>query len=304
MKKRILPLACLFLTVMVLLQPFCAHAVPLDTEADTSLTLHYQKEDIAFPELQAEVYLVANALPNGMYQLVAPFNSYPINIYGITQQEQWQAIAATLESYIVAEGVAPTAQGVTDETGKVRFDGLKTGLYFVSEVVGENADATYIFNRFLVYLPTPQPDGSYNYHVEAKPKCISYLPKAQYSVTKLWQDAGNSADRPKEVTVEIYKDGVLHDTQILNAENDWSYSWQVSADDYSKWTVAEKSVSEHYKVAIRQNGTTFSIINTREGTTPDVPQTGDSFTPLPWILLMCISGMLLLLLGLYSRRRQ
>ena len=140
--------------------------------------------------------------------------------------------------------------------------------------------------------------------MEAKPKCVSYVPKTQYTVTKLWQDAGNTTNRPKEVTVQIFKDGALHDTQVLNAQNNWSYNWQVSSEDYSKWTVVEQSVSSHYTVTVKQNGTNFSVINTRKGANPDIPQTGDSFTPLPWILLMCISGMLLLLLGWYSRRRQ
>ena len=31
---------------------------------------------------------------------------------------------------------------------------------------------------------------------------------------------------------------------------------------------------------------------------------GDTFTPLPWIILMCVSGMILLILGIYGRRRR
>ncbi len=302
MKNRILSILCLCLMAMALLCPIGAYAAPLDTDAEASLTLHYQKDGVAFPELSIDIYRVAEAMPDGTYQLIEPFASYPINIHGITQQQQWQTVAATLGAYIVADGVTPTARASTDETGTVSFAGLETGLYFVSEVMGENAEATYIFNGFMVYLPTPQPDGTYLYQVEAKPKCVSYVPKTQYTVTKLWQDSGNSADRPKEVTVQIYKDGVLHDTRVLNADNNWSYNWQVSSEDYSRWTVVETSVSEHYKVTIQQNGTVFSIINTREAK-PDIPQTGDSFTPLPWILLLCISGMMLLILGLYGRRK-
>ena len=102
--------------------------------------------------------------------------------------------------------------------------------------------------------------------------------------------------------MDIYRDGVLYETQILCAENNWSYTWYVSGEDHSKWTVAERTVPENYKVTIQQNGSHFSIINTRQ-TVPDIPQTGDSATPMLWILLMCVSGIMLVILGLYSRRR-
>ena len=62
-------------------------------------------------------------------------------------------------------------------------------------------------------------------------------------------------------------------------------------------------MQEPYKVTVQQNGSSFSIINTFRNQ-PEPPQTGDAFTPLPWILLMCLSGVMLLLLGLYGRRRK
>ena len=77
-----------------------------------------------------------------------------------------------------------------------------------------------------------------------------------------------------------------------------------------------------------QNGNHFTIINTRQGdaptppeepstapsesttepTTPDAPieppKTGDTFALLPIILLMCISGIGLVILAIYMRRRK
>lgn len=43
--------------------------------------------------------------------------------------------------------------------------------------------------------------AAYHYAVEAKPKCTSFVPKTQYSVTNLWQDTGNQNARPKNITV-------------------------------------------------------------------------------------------------------
>ena len=305
MKKRILPLFCLAVLCCVVLGPIRASAAtPLDPDAEASLTLHYQKGDKAFSEMQIAIYRVAEAFSDGTFKLIAPFSSYPVNIYGISAQIQWKHVAATLSSYITANQVKPDQKALTDEHGTARFENLKTGLYLVSEVVAENSEGTYIFNQFMVYLPTPQPDGSYNYTVEAKPKCIGFVPKTQYTVTKLWQDAGEQNHRPKEVAVDIYKDGVLQETKILSASNNWSYTWDVFGEDHGKWMVAERSVPDNYTVTIQQNGSVFSIINTIQ-TEPEIPpQTGDSFTPLPWTLAMCISGIMLLVLGLYGRRRQ
>jgi hypothetical protein len=128
------------------------------------------------------------------------------------------------------------------------------------------------------------------------------VPKNQYSVTKLWQDGGSQDLRPKEVAVDIYQDGVLYETQILNAENNWTYTWYVADEELHQWTVAERAVADSYKVTIRQNGSHFSIINTHQ-TPPDTPQTGDSAAPMRWILLMCFSGIVLVILGIYNRRR-
>ena len=303
MKKRILPLILLLFVCVAVLCPLHAQAVtPLDPNAEASLTLHYQKEGTAFADLQIGIYRVAEAFPDGTFQMIEPFASYPINIHGITTQEQWNHVAQTVCSYIVSEQITPSYEMTTDENGTACFSDLETGLYFVREVIADNTTGTYVFNQFMVYVPTPQLDGTYIYAVEANPKCTNFVPKSAYSVTKLWQDGGSQDLRPKEVTVDIYKDGVLHETQILSAGNNWTYTWYVSGEDHSQWTVAERTVPDGYKVTIQCKGSHFSIINARQ-TTPDTPYTGDSFTPMLWILLMCVSGIMLVILGIYIRRR-
>ena len=303
MKKRILLLISLIVICLTLFSPLCVNAAtPLDPNAQASLTLHYQKDGMTFADLPVSIYRIAEAFPDGSFRLIEPFASYPINIHHITKQEQWNQVAQTVYAYIVSDQISPDREKVTDENGTVCFTDLDTGLYFVREVVAENTNGTYIFNQFMVYVPTPQPDGTYIYTVVANPKCTNFVPKNQYSVTKLWQDGGNQYLRPKEVTVDIYRDGVLYETQILCADNNWSYTWYVSSEEHSNWTVVERTVTDNYKVTIQQNGSHFSIINTHQ-TAPDIPQTGDSSTPMLWILLLCFSGIMLVILGIYSRRR-
>jgi len=303
MKKQVVSFILMIIFCLMILRPMDVHALTsLDPDGEASLTLHYQKDGIAFADLSVEIYRVAEAFTDGSFQLIEPFASYPINIHDITMQDQWKNVAQTLCSYIVADQVVPDREGNTDAKGQICFSELKTGLYFVPEVIAENNNGTYIFNQFLIYVPTPQPDGSYNYMVVAYPKCTNFVPKEQYTVTKLWQDGGNSNARPQEVTIDIYKDGVLQESQILHAENNWSYTWYVSSEDRGQWVVTERSVPENYKVTIQQNGSHFSVINSCQ-TTPEIPQTGDNTTLLPWILIMGFSGIMLMFLGFYSRRR-
>ncbi len=306
MKRRIIPIICLALLCAALLCPFNTQAATsVDPEAEASLTLIYQKNEVAFADLEIAIYRVAEVLPNGTYELIEPFSTYPLSIHGITKQEQWGAVADTLSAYIIANQIDPDREATTDGEGIVSFANLKTGLYMVEETVGENNSGTYLFNRFMVYLPTPQGDGSYDYSIEAKPKCTGFVPKTQYRVTKLWQDAGHQSDRPLKVSVDIYKDGELYETQILSPHNDWSYVWYVSEADHSSWTVVEGAVSEKYTVTIKKSDSSFSIVNTHKSGSrpPDAPQTGDSSTPIPMILTMCISGVALLILGIYRRRQ-
>ena len=303
--KKLISVLCLSVICIITLCPLCVCAVePLDPNADASLTLFYQKENNAFPDLVIEIYRVAEALPDGTFELIEPYSSYPIKIHDIKIQEQWKNTATTLTSYIVANGLSPDRVGTTDETGTVVFEHLSTGLYLVNEVVAENNNGTYVFNRFMVYLPTPNSDGTFDYNVEAKPKCLSYVPKTEYKVSKLWQDTGYQNDRPAEVTVDIYKDGNLYEALTLNAENNWSYVWYVSENDRSKWTVVERNTPGTYTVTVQQNGGSFSIINTHTSNLdpPGSPDTGDSFIPLPWLLAVSISGIALLILGAYRRR--
>lgn len=102
MKKRFLTLILAIMS-LAMLRPLPVNATtPPESYAEASLTLHYQKDETAFTDLSIGIYRIAEVLPSGSYQLIDPYASYPIYIHSITSQEQWQHIAQTLYSYIVA----------------------------------------------------------------------------------------------------------------------------------------------------------------------------------------------------------
>lgn len=300
MKKSMLRWLCVLIFCCAVLQPLQTNAAPIKTDSDCTLTLHYTNNGMGFDALDIHIYRVAEAFPDGTFELVAPYASYPVNIHGITSQKEWKDVASTLTAYIAADHVQPYRTGQTNESGTVDFDKLETGLYLVSSVTAEDTNGTWLFSEFMMYLPTPLDDGSFDYDVEAIPKRISFTPQPEgtkYTVVKLWKDVGYSEQRPAAVTVDILNHGVVHDTVILSADNNWSYSW-TDPNGGGSWSVVEKDVPDHYMVTITSDETAFVITNTRQSDEPDPPQTGETAPIRLYITIMWISGFMLVIFGI------
>lgn len=302
MKKHIASLLALFLLICAVL-PFPASAEALDPAHPGSITLHYTQSGTGFANLEIAIYRVAQAHENGTFTPVDPFRSYPVSIYGVSSQAEWNTIASTYRSYIIADNITPTRSARTDASGTVVFSNLETGLYLVMGVTAENSSGIYTFNTFMIYVPTPAEDGTYDYDVEAVPKCIQATSKNSYKVVKLWKDTGYSSSRPKEVTVEIYKNGTLQESVKLNASNNWTYTWNVPENQDGTWTVTEKNTPQHYSVTITESNGVFTVTNSRSASPSSPPKTGDMFPLWPLVATMCLSGTLLILLAIYHKRK-
>lgn len=93
--------------------------------------------------------------------------------------------------------------------------------------------------------------------------------KITVNVVKTWVDAGFEADRPDTIAVELYKDGAVYDTVYLSAAAGWQYQWTNLPQ--GNYTVAEKTVPEHYTVDVTANGNTFVITNTHDIPVDETP---------------------------------
>ena len=294
--KRILIL-CLLAACCLL--PVGVYAQMLDTERTGSILLDYSREGVAFSGLEIAIYRVAEAFPDGTFELLEPFSAFPVNIHGITSQAEWQDVTQTLMAYITAEAVVPSFTGITGEKGQIAFEKLPLGLYLVRSTTAEREGETFLFHAFMLYLPTPDGDGQFDYAVSAKPKCTHFGPVNHYRVVKLWKDFGVE-QRPENVTVELYKNGQLYETVLLHAENQWCYTW--TDRDNAQWQVVERDVPEGYLVSITANETVFTITNTNPNTPPPPPGTGDQFPVLLWGMVLCLAGMGMVLLALRGKR--
>lgn len=303
MKIRILTA---LLVLCVLLLPVTAYANsttaakdPILPGEECELALDYAQAETVFADLPVKLYKVATVSRDYQYTLTQEFAPAELKLNGIQSQHEWDTVRFTLESYIAANGIPATTETVSDENGSVFFEKLETGLYFVPAVTATDNGFRYYFASAIVALPNLNGEGDWNYAVTANLKPDVRPPSSddlEYKVLKLWRGDGEK-NRPQEVTVDIIKDNTVVRTVILSAENNWNYSWY-AADDGSVWTVAEKNVAPGYTVTVEKNAAAFSIINSYNENPPGPPPTGDTLNVGLYILLLCGSGIGMMLLGL------
>ncbi len=301
MKRRVLiGVLCVLLCVCL---PLGVAAARVDTARESSLTVVYQDGDTPFAGLEVRLFRVADVSPDGTLTLSGAFADYPVTLYA-DSREEWRLIAYTLASYAVADGLTPMTV-TTDAAGAAAFDGLTAGLYLTQAVRVESETAIVLFEDFLTAIPTPNTDGTYTYDVTAYPKHGKLVPTPQareYTVMKQWADAAARDKRPAQVRVDIYRNTTLHSTQVLSAENNWTYTWS-SPDDGSVWLAVERDIPADYTVTINALGDTTVITNVYDEPTPP-PTTGDTTVLWPYILALCVSGAVLIVLAVCKKGKK
>ena len=291
-------MAALLFCVMLLQQTVFA----ADPEQTGSIRLNYSAVDNA----EFKVYRAGEITDNWEFVLTGAFQDIPADLNDL-DTEAMTELSETLAAYAAADGIEPDYSGRTDENGQVVFEGLTKGLYLI---IGESViwdGMRYDPVPFLLTVPSQDAEGAWNYQTEADVKYETSVPEkeeTEYKVVKYWVGDGSGNARPVQITVDILRDGVLYDTQTLNAENNWTYSW-TAEDDGSVWQVVEREIPDHYTVKVEKNKTMFLLTNTYAGDTPEeVPKTGDSSVPLLPVTLLSLSGMVLILAGLAVRGRR
>ena len=325
-KKRI--------AVIVFLLCFCVHMMSFAVQAETasdhidkamtenkcSLTVSYCYGDTQFVDMHVKVYRIADASANLNYTLTQSFESLGLNLNEVQSVSEWNVIRYTLQTYIIANGINPDVVSKTNESGQVYFDSLDTGMYMVLTDQTIQNDFDCLFDSSLISLPGIDQNGKfiYNVLVNAKGEVLPPIDsdeKIEFKVVKLWNDSGRQTIRPKEVEIEIFKDGISYKKTILSENNQWSYNWETNKDG-AKWTVIERNVPGGYVMTVEERNNCFVLTNTRitenDNTDKDVkdppesgnnlPQTGDTLKLLPYSLLMSASGILLIILGVIRKR--
>lgn len=309
MRKNIIRFMVICLCLFML--PCTAYAAstadakePIETTKDCSMTLSYVHNQTVFPNLKVQVYHIATVSSDFQYTLTDDFASTNLTVNGVSSTNEWDAMRTTLESYVIANGLSADYEYRTDSNGSVKLENLTPGLYFIMPIQFANDGAYYYFDSALVALPGLGNDGKWQYDISVKPKPEIDIPTGddeEYKVVKLWRDNGHQEKRPSNIDVDIICNGKVVETVVLSAENNWSYSW-TAEDNGDKWQVSERNLPEGYVMTVEEHTTSFTIINTIPGT-PDIPQTGDTSNTGLYVMLMCVSGLLLVILGVTAKRK-
>ena len=292
------------------IMPHCALAAStedaremIDPEQPCTLTVVYQYDGAAFAEIPVKLYRIAHVSADFQYTPTTPFLSAGLVLNGIRSTSEWNVIRTTLEAHIVSNDIPEDAAAVTNEHGQVRFESLTPGLYLA---VPAN-QGQFIFDPALIALPGLGSDGLWVYDITVASKGTPLPPadtEVSYKILKLWKGDTQSR-RPKEIEVEIFRNGESYQTVTLSESNHWTYTW-TAKDDGAKWTVAERNVPSGYTATLEQREAFFVLTNTCTTPPPEheKPKTGDTANLLLYTILMCASGISLVLLGVYMRKNR
>lgn len=210
---------------------------------------------------------------------VAPFDKYPLSLDG-----DWQGTCNALVNYIKVDLIEPLKKQDTNVDNKVTFDGLEKGIYLVSIKQEEREGFVYFFQNSMFDLK-----GDLEAEIKYDKKTIDDLPSSIH-VLKKWEN-DNVESRPTSVSVVLYKGADIIDKQVLNKDNNWSFTWD-NLDNTFEYSVMEETVSSGYKVSVSSQGNTIMITNSgsvsekEEKVDGKLPLTGQLWWPVPILFIL------------------
>ncbi|MGI6336801.1 MAG: Cna B-type domain-containing protein [Eubacteriales bacterium] len=344
-------LSTMFLGLLMITMLFPAFAIEsVDLNRNVSLTINYLEAGTPLVGAEFDIYLVATLNERAELTPAESFRLYNVE-FGGKNDEAWKTLASTLAGYILRDKIPPAGSGKTDTKGQVSFPDngskLTPGLYLVLGQRHHQDGYRYDALPFIVMLPAQDSNAEewiYDITANSKHSCVIIptdpdMPEnITRKVLKVWKDKGHEEKRPKEIAIQLLRNGSVFDIVFLNAESNWRYTWD-NLDGKYTWTVVEKQ-PEYYTVETALEGVTFVVTNTytedfyekptspetstlptivesyelpastgssAQPTKPDestqgkitLPQTGQLWWPVP--LLIC-AGLLFLVIGLIRRR--
>lgn len=276
-RKRTLVLLA---AVLCLLTSVAQAVGSIDLTRKPTLTLTYRDGKTALSGAKFSIYRVADADETGELTVRSEFDEFDLDIRG-KNDRRWREMAQTLESYVLRRELTPADSGKTDKTGMLTFPTqgktLAAGLYLVIGERHTQGGNDYDAEPFFALLPTQDLENNeWVYDVSANVKFgKTPVPDDGDTVTrkvlKVWDDDGAEDSRPREITVELLRNGKVYDTVKLSEKNNWRYTW-LDLDADARWSVTEKTVSG-YTVSITREGITFVVTNTKKPDRTDAPDT-------------------------------
>ena len=301
----------------------------LDAGKTNTLTVVYNAGDDAFQDTAIQLYRVADFSADYKFTLTEGFAASGLDLNNLESSDQWSTVADTLDAYVKGNSVASVGTFTVSGTNTTaKFDNLTAGWYFIPQVVIVCENEIRTFSSVIATLPTVQ-DRKWVYSVETKPKSETVVPTykdVNYFITVVWNDNGVTTYRPDSVVAHITHTvnteseanvvktsvsstassspkalayGFFGATPLVSLLSEWTTKddgtvWNVTGENVPHYTLTTKTVDHGWILEYK--------LNPIPQPDPIIPRTGEGF---PWlaVVLLSVSGVMLVVFGIVSRRK-
>lgn len=265
-------LAAIMIALMMCMTVPAVHAAE-----SGKLTIFSRSGGIWLEGMQWKIYPAVFADENGGLYLSDTFAEYPISLAD-TSTSGMQEIADTMENYAVIHDLAPLDSQSADANGVVQFTVSEPGYYLVAGEAITVGEQVYYPSPMLVEM-TEESGAIADLSTYAKfsVRDIGVGTSEVLTLRKVWQDDDDAAGvRAVSIELELYCNGELYETVVLNHENEWTYAWTGDLDD--DWRILEVNVPEYYSVIYKRSEVQLLAVNTLTGQILTPPETTTTTT--------------------------
>lgn len=283
--------------LLLMLFTFCANilsvnALDFTKKGSIEITLIEKEEQTKINGAELTIYKIADAKEenhNLVFEYVNELSDCKVSLDNLDNDNISEEINKCLNDSV--KGIS-----LVTEDGKVNFEDLDLGLYLVKQT--NKVEGYSIITPYLVMIPRVIND-EWTYNVTSKPK-TDIIRVIDLKVTKVWNKANSnissSINLPKEIEIELSKNGEVIDTVKLNSANNWEYIWK-DLEKSDMYNVREVNVPKGYTVTYQKEGNLFIVTNTTS-----LVQTGN----MPWLVeIIGGIGLIFIVISLiYNKNEQ
>lgn len=283
--------------LLLMLFTFCANilsvnALDFTKKGSIEITLIEKEEQTKINGAELTIYKIADAEEenhNLAFEYVNELSDCKVSLDNLDNDNISEEINKCLNDSV--KGIS-----LVTEDGKVNFEDLDLGLYLVKQT--NKVEGYSVITPYLVMIPRVIND-EWTYNVTSKPK-TDIIRVIDLKVTKVWNKANSnissSINLPKEIEIELSKNGEVIDTVKLNSANNWEYTWK-DLEKSDMYNVREVNVPKGYTVTYQKEGNLFIVTNTTS-----LVQTGN----MPWLVeIIGGIGLIFIVISLiYNKNEQ
>lgn len=283
--------------LLLMLFTFCANilsvnALDFTKKGSIEITLIEKEEQTKINGAELTIYKIADAKEenhNLVFEYVNELSDCKVSLDNLDNDNISEEINKCLNASV--KGIS-----LVTEDGKVNFEDLDLGLYLVKQT--NKVEGYSVITPYLVMIPRVIND-EWTYNVTSKPK-TDIIRVIDLKVTKVWNKANSninsSINLPKEIEIELSKNGEVIDTVKLNSANNWEYTWK-DLEKSDMYNVREVNVPKGYTVTYQKEGNLFIVTNTTS-----LVQTGN----MPWLVeIIGGIGLIFIVISLiYNKNEQ